>query len=152
MSDSTKAAATSWSYSRRAREARCNRCGFTLTNHDYAGPVDHDCRPPDRATSVARVPSSPLPLGDWTERGISAMGITQERVTKWLGSCGGCEKRKQALNRLGAYIHRFVAGDQSAAAELIVEIERAETTKSQPQESRALKGHRRRSPTETAPQ
>jgi uncharacterized membrane protein len=36
--------------------------------------------------------------------GLSAIGITQERVAAVLGSCGGCEQRQEALNEFGRSI------------------------------------------------
>jgi coenzyme F420-reducing hydrogenase delta subunit len=33
--------------------------------------------------------------------GLSAVGITQERVAAVFGSCGGCEQRQEALNEFG---------------------------------------------------
>lgn len=40
-------------------------------------------------------------LGDLVARGLAAVGITKERVSKALGKDCGCAKRQQALNDLG---------------------------------------------------
>lgn len=49
-----------------------------------------------------------LPLGDWTEAGLSAIGLTKARVAEWAGNpdCG-CEKRQQWLNELGGKLAAF---------------------------------------------
>lgn len=41
-------------------------------------------------------------LGDLVKSGLSAVGITEERVSKLLGRPCGCGARAEALNRLGA--------------------------------------------------
>ena len=40
-------------------------------------------------------------LGDYVAKGLSAIGITKERVSKVLGKPCGCGKRQQRLNELG---------------------------------------------------
>lgn len=40
-------------------------------------------------------------LGDYVAKGLSAIGITKERVSKVLGKPCGCGKRQQKLNELG---------------------------------------------------
>lgn len=40
-------------------------------------------------------------LGDIVASGLSAVGITKERVSKLLGRDCGCPKRQEALNELG---------------------------------------------------
>jgi len=40
-------------------------------------------------------------LGDMVAAGLSAVGITKERVSKALGKPCGCAKRQQKLNELG---------------------------------------------------
>lgn len=40
-------------------------------------------------------------IGDAVAAGLSAVGITPERITKATGKPCGCGKRKKALNRLG---------------------------------------------------
>ena len=43
-------------------------------------------------------------LGDMVAAGLSAVGITKERVSKLAGGDCGCHKRQQALNALGRKI------------------------------------------------
>lgn len=40
-------------------------------------------------------------LGDMVAAGLSAVGITKERVSAFLGRDCGCPKRQEALNKLG---------------------------------------------------
>jgi hypothetical protein len=43
-------------------------------------------------------------LGDIVKAGLSAIGITEERVTKAIGRECGCSKRAEKLNELGRKI------------------------------------------------
>jgi len=43
-------------------------------------------------------------LGDWVKAGLSAIGITEERVSKAIGRPCGCSKRVEALNEFGRRI------------------------------------------------
>lgn len=43
-------------------------------------------------------------LGDIVASGLSAIGITKERVSDLAGGDCGCQKRQEALNRLGRKI------------------------------------------------
>lgn len=43
-------------------------------------------------------------LGDMVAGGLSALGITEERVKKLVGGDCGCSKRKEFLNQLGKRI------------------------------------------------
>jgi hypothetical protein len=43
-------------------------------------------------------------LGDMVAAGLSAIGITKERVSKLAGGDCGCHKRQEALNELGRKI------------------------------------------------
>ena len=43
-------------------------------------------------------------LGDMVATGLSAVGITKERVSKILGRDCGCPKRQEALNKFGRII------------------------------------------------
>lgn len=40
-------------------------------------------------------------LGDMVKAGLSAIGITEERVSKAIGRPCGCSKRAEALNEIG---------------------------------------------------
>ena len=43
-------------------------------------------------------------LGDIVASGLSAIGITKERVSKAVGGDCGCQKRQEALNAIGRRI------------------------------------------------
>ena len=43
-------------------------------------------------------------LGDMVKAGLSAIGITEERVSKAIGRPCGCSQRAEALNALGRKI------------------------------------------------
>ena len=66
----------------------CRRCGFRLCG----------AKPPiRRRCSVQPGPG----LGDMVAAGLSAIGITKERVSAVVGGDCGCAKRQEALNALG---------------------------------------------------
>jgi len=67
---------------------KCQRCGFRLCG----------AKPPIRR----RCDAPPRPgLGDMVAAGLSAIGITKERVSAVVGGDCGCAKRQEALNALG---------------------------------------------------
>lgn len=52
-------------------------------------------------------------MGDLVESALAIVGVTNERVARWLhttGGCGGCARRKEQLNQLGNWAKRVVAG------------------------------------------
>ena len=56
----------------------------------------------DTITVDENHPAYPRPgLGDAVAAGLSAVGITPERVSKAIGKPCGCAKRKRALNQVG---------------------------------------------------
>lgn len=59
-----------------------------------------------RAFDPAVVPARPVRpgLGDLVKAGLSAVGITEERVSKAIGRPCGCSKRAAKLNQLGTYL------------------------------------------------
>lgn len=52
-------------------------------------------------------------LGDLVEKALSKVGITEERVQKWLGRPCGCRGRKEKLNQLGQWAARLLTGKTS---------------------------------------
>lgn len=58
-------------------------------------------------------------LGDSIEAALSVVGITSDRVEKWLGTLCNCEERKQKLNRLDLWARRVLRGKTQAAREYI---------------------------------
>ena len=82
---------------------RCQERGYTL---DEVRPciVSEDG---DMITVDETHPAYPRArpgLGDIVSSGLSAIGITKERVSKLVGVDCGCHKRQQALNELGRKI------------------------------------------------
>ena len=58
-------------------------------------------------------------LGTKIEQALSAVGVTQERVETWLGSCLGCTERKRRLDALGFWAARVIHGKMESASGLL---------------------------------
>jgi hypothetical protein len=90
-------------------DTTCPRCGFKAGGRDWR----KNCLGmPSFVADVKEAASGAgltLPLGDWTEAGLSAIGITKARVSEWTGSagCSGCTKRQEWLNELGGKLAAF---------------------------------------------
>ena len=85
---------------RRHLEARCRQRGYTFDDV-RACIVEEDG---DRLVvdeTHAAYPRARPGLGDMVAAGLSAVGITEERVSRVLGKPCGCKKRAAALNELG---------------------------------------------------
>ena len=66
---------------------------------------------PEKQETVTQAASAPAPLlGDAISSALSAVGITEDRVSKWLGRPCGCGARKEKINSL----HRWFLGDKSS--------------------------------------
>lgn len=70
-------------------DTTCRRCGFVARVRN--------------ARKSCTAPPSPG-LGDMVAAGLSAIGITKERMSKLAGGDCGCAKRQKALNDLGRKI------------------------------------------------
>jgi hypothetical protein len=69
----------------------CSICGRTATVRSENPPV-----------AECKAAAAPKPgLGDMVAAGLSAIGITKERVSALAGRDCGCTKRQEALNELG---------------------------------------------------
>lgn len=74
----------------------CPACGYQARTL----PTYRQCRP---------VPGDawrPVPIGDLVERGLTAIGVTKDRVERWTRTAGkpggcGCEARRKWLNEVG---------------------------------------------------
>lgn len=73
----------------------CAACGSP--SRDQAAPHRGLCQ----CEPVGQQAARPRGLGDIVKDGLSAIGITEERVSKLIGRPCGCGKRREALNRLG---------------------------------------------------
>lgn len=77
-------------------EQTCPTCGYVAKRL----PTYRECRP------VPEQSWKPIPIGDLVERGLTALGITKERVerlTRTEGKPGGCgcQQRQKWLNEVG---------------------------------------------------
>lgn len=63
----------------------------------------------------------PKKLGDVIESALSSVGITQDRISGWLGRPCGCHERALKLNRLGEWAYRVLHGK---TAEPLVELDK----------------------------
>jgi len=90
---------------------RCGRCGYLAKRM----PTFRVCRTiPEIAVKIAtdqstrRVSIPAIPIGTAVSRGLAAVGITPEKVKKVLGKDCGCDKRKSALDAVGAAVSSVV--------------------------------------------
>jgi hypothetical protein len=49
-------------------------------------------------------------LGDLLESALSRVGVTKDRVERWLGRPCGCAERQEKLNQLGYWAKSVLAG------------------------------------------
>lgn len=84
-------------------EARCRERGTTLE-------AVRACIVSDEGDTITvdethpAYPRAKPGLGDMVKAGLSAIGITEERVSKAIGRPCGCSQRAEALNELGRKI------------------------------------------------
>ena len=63
--------------------------------------------------------TQPTPgLGDRVSAALALVGITEERVTKWIGRKCGCGERRRKLNQLGEWASKILSGDRTAVEEI----------------------------------
>ena len=55
--------------------------------------------------------------GDRLEAALSAVGVTKERVSAWLGAPCGCAERQEKMNRLGRWVESFFKAPEAAKQE-----------------------------------
>jgi hypothetical protein len=63
-----------------------------------------------------------LGLGDRVSQALSLVGITEERVSEWLGRPCGCSERREKLNQLGQWVARVLSGKTEQAEEHLQEM------------------------------
>jgi hypothetical protein len=61
-------------------------------------------------SSSSGSPNRNAGLGDAVESALTKIGVTKERVERWLGRPCGCAERKAKLNALGAFARRVLSG------------------------------------------
>jgi hypothetical protein len=61
----------------------------------------------------------PIPsrLGDVISQALALIGITEKKVSDWLGKPCGCAERREKLNALGAWANRILSGKVEKALE-----------------------------------
>ena len=85
---------------RTAFEARCRQRGYTLEQvRPCIVSEDGDSITVDETHPA--YPRAKPGLGDMVAAGLSAIGITKERVSKTIGKPCGCGARQQAMNEWG---------------------------------------------------
>lgn len=62
-------------------------------------------------------------FGDLISSALATVGITEERVSAWVGGECGCAARKDKLNRLGAWAASFIAGSPTEQIEAMIQEE-----------------------------
>lgn len=88
---------------RSAFEARCRERGYTLEQvRPCIVSEDGDTITVDETHRA--YPRAKPGLGDYVAAGLSAIGITKERVSKAVGGDCGCTKRQEQLNAIGRRI------------------------------------------------
>ena len=55
-------------------------------------------------------------LGDAVEKALASVGVTKERVERWLGRPCQCQKRQRKLNALHIWARRLVSGKEKDAS------------------------------------
>lgn len=119
---------------RLGRRMTPHRCKLYTTNDNYrrawngdkrvtrAKTLDEKQAPREAKDSRAKNSRGRKGLGDCVEQALTSVGITSERVERWLGRPCGCAKRRERLNRLGAWALRVVNGKTERAEEYLEEI------------------------------
>lgn len=56
---------------------------------------------------------SPVQVGDVIAKGLEKIGVTEQRVSSWLGRHCGCRKRRKRLNQLSDWAWSVIRGEKS---------------------------------------
>lgn len=64
--------------------------------------------------SLSSPVSQPAGLGDNIKKALTAVGITEERVSNWLGAPCNCAERVEKLNQLGNWASKVLSGAVNA--------------------------------------
>jgi hypothetical protein len=84
-------------------EQRCRERGYTL-DEVRACIVSQDGETITVDETHPAYPHAKPGLGDMVSAGLSAIGITKERVSALVGRDCGCQKRQESLNQIGRKI------------------------------------------------
>lgn len=103
--------------------ARCGRQARVKSRRAYAAcrASEQQITPEELSAIVASGADpdgwKPLPLGDLVERGLRAIGITEERIKALTGASDcGCARRKSTMNLKGEQIQRAIREAAKTAA------------------------------------
>ena len=108
----------------------CNVCYLAYNDPKYNlryggdGNVGAAADPSKPKVTVTKIPwngggtvvSNALRIGDHAEKALSTLGITKERVEKWLGRPCHCTERQEKLNRFGAWVAGVLGGKAETEA------------------------------------
>ena len=118
---------------------QCQECGHVHSRPSHRPPV-RKCgsmkaqlvarpkrkpRPMTRPTTSLYKEVSPPPvilLGDHVKNALKKVGISEERVTKWLGRPCGCAKRRQKLNDLDVWVRNILSGQTEGGTKELDEV------------------------------
>ena len=74
-------------------------------------------KPPRRNCYTSAPGDHKIPLlGDAVKSALGVVGVTEERVTDWLGRPCGCPERREKLNRLDEWARDTIANKMTDAA------------------------------------
>jgi hypothetical protein len=104
---------------------KCSRCGYLAKRL----PTYRVCRTlPEIAVKIAtdqstrRISVPPIPIGTAVARGLSSIGVTTERMKKVFGRDCGCDRRKSALDAVGAAVSSVVERGANAMLNAVLPI------------------------------
>ena len=63
-----------------------------------------------------------MELGDVIERSLQTVGVTDERISTWLGKPCDCDERKEKMNQLSIWAKRIAKGKLKNAKEFLTTI------------------------------
>lgn len=85
--------------------------------------IDRGMRTPENPTKEQKVSQQKRYLGDHISSVLTLVGITEDRVTEWLGYPCGCGKRREQLNLLHAWAEKQLRGLFVSKQEAIDQLE-----------------------------
>ena len=91
---------------------RCRPCWLYLHSPGHAarwGNPDPATPGPEFLGRKAGPPPEPPGLGDAVEAALKLVGISKDRVERWVGGPCGCDERREKLNRLGRWAARVLS-------------------------------------------
>lgn len=85
----------------------CTNCGRVVNSQYGPERIHARCKATGgKCEFVKPEEANPLPIGRWVKAGLSAVGITPERVEQATGKPCGCKERAAKMDRWGARVWR----------------------------------------------